>query len=116
MLAIAAAIRQAGITTACDLVFAGNVGEEGDGDLRGMRHIYRAEAMEKSAIAAHIVLDGAGHESAVTHALGSQRHLVTITGPGGHSWTDCAAEPRDPAIFDGDASGYSADDDECGDD
>jgi acetylornithine deacetylase/succinyl-diaminopimelate desuccinylase-like protein len=88
MLAIAAAIRQAGITTACDLVFVGNVGEEGDGDLRGMRHIYRAEAMEKSAIAAHIVLDGAGHESAVTHALGSQRHLVTITGPGGHSWTD----------------------------
>lgn len=88
MLAIAAAIRQAGITTGCDLVFIGNVGEEGDGDLRGMRHIYRADAIEKSAIAAHIVLDGAGHESAVTHALGSQRHLVTITGPGGHSWTD----------------------------
>jgi acetylornithine deacetylase/succinyl-diaminopimelate desuccinylase-like protein len=34
------------------------------------------------------VLDGAGHESAVTHALGSQRYLVTIIGPGGHSWTD----------------------------
>jgi tripeptide aminopeptidase len=42
----------------------------------------------REEIAAHIVLDGAGHESAVTHALGSQRYLVTITGPGGHSWTD----------------------------
>jgi len=88
MLAIAAAMKQAGITTECDVVFVGNVGEEGEGDLRGMRHIYRADAIEKDAIAAHIVLDGAGHESAVTHALGSQRHLVTITGPGGHSWTD----------------------------
>jgi acetylornithine deacetylase/succinyl-diaminopimelate desuccinylase-like protein len=90
MMALAAAIRQAGITTECDIVFIGNVGEEGDGDLRGMRHLYRpgSEVAERSEIAAHIVLDGAGHESAVTHALGSQRHLVTITGPGGHSWTD----------------------------
>ena len=88
MLAIAAAMKQAGITTECDVFFVGNVGEEGEGDLRGMRHIYRADTMEKGGIAAHIVLDGAGHESAVTHALGSQRHLVTITGPGGHSWTD----------------------------
>jgi len=90
MLAIAAAMKQAGITTECDLVFVGNVGEEGEGDLRGMRHFYRQDngEAERSEIAAHIVLDGAGHESAVTHALGSQRHLVTITGPGGHSWTD----------------------------
>ncbi|HVT97193.1 MAG TPA: M20/M25/M40 family metallo-hydrolase [Acidobacteriaceae bacterium] len=90
MLAIAAAMKQAGITTECDIVFVGNVGEEGEGDLRGMRHVYRRDdgGVELSEIAAHIVLDGAGHESAVTHALGSQRHLVTITGPGGHSWTD----------------------------
>jgi tripeptide aminopeptidase len=78
------------------IVFVGNVGEEGEGDLRGMRHIYRKKRGSKKRgatargweIAAHIVLDGAGHESAVTHALGSQRYLVTITGPGGHSWTD----------------------------
>jgi len=90
MLAIAAAMKQTGITTDCDLVFLGNVGEEGEGDLRGMRHVYRTKdgATERGEIAAHVVLDGAGHESAVTHALGSQRHLVTITGPGGHSWTD----------------------------
>ena len=94
MLAIAASLKQTGITTECDLVFVGNVGEEGEGDLRGMRHIYRTRlgsgtgVAERGEIAGHIVLDGAGHESAVTHALGSQRHLVTITGPGGHSWTD----------------------------
>jgi tripeptide aminopeptidase len=87
MLAIAAVLKQAGVVPEREIVFVGNVGEEGEGDLRGMRHMYR-EADRRTEIAAHIVLDGAGHESAVTHALGSQRYLVTITGPGGHSWTD----------------------------
>ncbi len=86
MLAMAAVLKQAGIVPEREIVFVGNVGEEGEGDLRGMRHIYRDAA--GAEIAAHIVLDGAGHESAVTHALGSQRYLVSITGPGGHSWTD----------------------------
>lgn len=90
MLAIAAAMQQAHIPTTAGVVFIGNVGEEGEGDLRGMRHIYGdgAESRPRENIAAHVVLDGAGHEAAVTHALGSQRYLVTITGPGGHSWTD----------------------------
>ena len=88
MLAVAAAIAQTGFETPCDLVFAGNVGEEGEGDLRGIRHLYRDAARARETTAAHIVIDGAGHESAVTHALGSQRYLVTVTGPGGHSWTD----------------------------
>jgi len=85
MLAMAAALEHAQMATAGDIVFIGNVGEEGEGDLRGMRHIYRDGG---DAIAGHIVLDGAGHEAAVTHALGSLRFLVTIDGPGGHSWTD----------------------------
>jgi len=85
MLATGAALEHAKITTAADIVFIGNVGEEGEGDLRGMRHIYRDGG---DAIGAHIVLDGAGHEAAVTHALGSLRFLVAIDGPGGHSWTD----------------------------
>jgi tripeptide aminopeptidase len=90
MLAAIAAMRQTRITTDCDVVLIGNVGEEGEGDLRGMRHIYgdASGPAARERIAAHIVLDGAGHESAVTHALGSQRYLVAITGPGGHSWTD----------------------------
>jgi len=95
MLAIAAALKQAAIVPECEILFVGNVGEEGEGDLRGMRHIYLEKARgdgnrsaAREEIAAHIVLDGAGHESAVTHALGSQRYVVTINGPGGHSWTD----------------------------
>ncbi|MBV8631084.1 MAG: M20/M25/M40 family metallo-hydrolase [Silvibacterium sp.] len=87
MLAMAAALAHAGIEHGRDLMFAGNVGEEGDGNLRGMRHLYESPGFRES-IAAHIVLDGAGHEVAITHALGSRRFLVTVRGPGGHSWTD----------------------------
>lgn len=102
MLAMAAAMQCAGLRTACDLVVIGNVGEEGEGDLRGMRHVYgngsAAGKTDWEKIAAHIVLDGSGHEAAVTHALGSQRFLVTVTGPGGHSWTD-AGRPNPIVIL-----------------
>ncbi|AXC14431.1 Peptidase T [Acidisarcina polymorpha] len=69
------------------ILFAGNVGEEGDGDLRGMRHLY-LQPPWRGRIAANLVLDGAGHEIVVSQALGSRRFMVTITAPGGHSWTD----------------------------
>lgn len=69
------------------LVFVGNVGEEGEGDLRGVRHLY-SRSEYASRVAVHIVLDGAGAETAVTQALGSRRFQVTIHGPGGHSFTD----------------------------
>lgn len=87
MLAIARAMVAAQIDPPATLVFCGNVGEEGEGDLRGVRHIYK-EWPPAQRIAAHIVLDGAGNETAVTQALGSRRYRVTITGPGGHSFTD----------------------------
>jgi acetylornithine deacetylase/succinyl-diaminopimelate desuccinylase-like protein len=73
------------------------VGEEGEGDLRGMRFLYQRSTW-RDRIAAHIVLDGAGHEVAVTEALGSRRFLATVTGPGGHSWTD-AGSPNPIAIL-----------------
>jgi tripeptide aminopeptidase len=87
MLAIAQALVQAKIELPASLIFLGNVGEEGEGDLRGVRHLYKASPLA-GRIAAHIVLDGAGADSAVTQALGSRRFQVTITGPGGHSFTD----------------------------
>ena len=87
MLAIAGAIRHAGIALPVPLVFLGNVGEEGEGDLRGVRHIYEHSALA-GRIAAHIVLDGPGADAAVTQALGSRRYQVSITGAGGHSFTD----------------------------
>lgn len=85
ILALAAAMRHANLQGARDIVFLGNVGEEGEGNLRGMRHLYRRGAED---VEAHLVLDGAGEETVVTHALGSQRWMVTLRGPGGHSWTD----------------------------
>jgi tripeptide aminopeptidase len=87
LLAIAHALYRASVDLPVPLVFMGNVGEEGEGDLRGMRHLYGQSALG-GRIAAHIVLDGAGADGAVTQALGSRRFLVSIAGPGGHSFTD----------------------------
>ena len=86
LLALAYALTHARAELAVPLLFVGNVGEEGEGDLRGIRHLYASTL--GSRIAAHIVLDGAGADSAVTQALGSRRFQVTISGPGGHSFTD----------------------------
>ncbi len=90
LLAIATALREAGLQPACDLYFVGNTGEEGDGDLRGMRHLYQ-HAPWRERIGAHLVLDGAGDNAAITHALGSLRFRATIQGPGGHAWTDAGS-------------------------
>ena len=87
LLATALALVQAKVDLPAPLLFVGNVGEEGEGDLRGMRHLYGQTALA-GRIAAHIVLDGAGSDSAVTQALGSRRFQITISGPGGHSFTD----------------------------
>ena len=97
LLAIAAALIDASITLPCPVLFVGNVGEEGEGDLRGMRYLYQRSPW-CDRIAAHIVLDGAGHEVAVTEGLGSRRFLATVSGPGGHSWTD-AGSPNPIAIL-----------------
>lgn len=87
LLAIAAAMRSAGLTPSGDILFAGNVGEEGEGNLRGMRYLF-TESPVATRIRSAIILDGAGTESVVTQALGSKRFRITINGPGGHSWTD----------------------------
>ncbi len=87
MLAIVHALIKGKVELAAPLVFLGNVSEEGEGDLRGVRYFYSQNALA-GRIAAHIVLDGAGSDPAITQALGSRRYRVTITGPGGHSFTD----------------------------
>src|SRR2546421_5177614 len=90
MLAIAAVLRAVRIRHALPLVFIGNVGEEGEGDLRGMRHIFSAPRWKES-IAHILVLDGAGSDTIVAEALGSRRFEVIVRGPGGHSWSDFGA-------------------------
>ncbi|MDR5730117.1 MAG: M20/M25/M40 family metallo-hydrolase [Terriglobia bacterium] len=87
MLAVVHALIEAKVELAAPVIFLGNVGEEGEGDLRGVRHFYSQRPLA-SRIAGHIVLDGAGADSVVTQALGSRRFQVTINGPGGHSFTD----------------------------
>jgi acetylornithine deacetylase/succinyl-diaminopimelate desuccinylase-like protein len=87
MLAVVHALVDCGVELPAPLALLGNVGEEGEGDLRGVRHFYEHNALA-GRVAAHIVLDGAGTDAAVTQALGSLRYRVTVTGPGGHSFTD----------------------------
>ena len=87
LLAIAAALRHANITPPIPILFAANVGEEGEGDLRGMRHLFE-RGPYRTRIAAALILEGGGTSAAITRALGSLRFRVTITGPGGHSWAD----------------------------
>jgi len=90
MLAIAALLCAVRIRHDLHFVFMGNVGEEGEGDLRGMRHIFSAPRW-KDSIAYSVVLDGAGSDTIVAEALGSRRFEVIVRGPGGHSWSDFGA-------------------------
>jgi len=87
LLAVAQALLQAKVELPAPLLLLANVGEEGEGDLRGVRHFYE-KSPYAGRVAAHIVLDGAGSDSAVSQALGSRRFQITVSGPGGHSFTD----------------------------
>jgi len=87
LLAIAALLRSVRIRHALPFLFIANVGEEGEGDLRGMRHIF-SSARWKDSITYNLVLDGAGSDTVVAEALGSRRFEVIVRGPGGHSWSD----------------------------
>ena len=87
LIAVAAAMEAAAIETVLPIVFIGNVGEEGEGDVRGMRHLF-ADPHWRDALEYTLVIDGAGTDTIVTEALGSRRFQVTVRGPGGHSWSD----------------------------
>jgi len=83
VLTVLRAMEAAGIRTDRDVWFVGTVGEEGLGDLRGVKHLFRDGA---PPISAFISVDGAGGGRVVHRALGSRRYRATFTGPGGHSW------------------------------
>lgn len=87
MLAVASALKRSELRPATNVVFIGNVGEEGEGNLRGMRHIFSSPAWNKS-LQSLLVVDGAGMDTYVTQALGSRRFEIAFRGPGGHSWSD----------------------------
>jgi acetylornithine deacetylase/succinyl-diaminopimelate desuccinylase-like protein len=69
------------------LLLVANVGEEGEGNLLGMRHLCGPSPLARQ-IACYVVADGAGTDHITTRALGSRRFEIAFTGPGGHSWSD----------------------------
>jgi len=85
LIALANSIHAARIRPRYTILFAANVGEEGEGNLRGMRALIEAYHSRLKAV---IVLDGSSIDHVTTKALASRRLEATITGPGGHSWSD----------------------------
>lgn len=83
VLTVLKAMNELGIETEDDIWFVGTVGEEGLGDLRGVKHLFREDGPE---IDAFISVDGSNDKRIVNQALGSHRYRVTFEGPGGHSW------------------------------
>src|SRR6202043_2503343 len=83
--AIARAIHEAQIKPQRTILFVADVGEEGEGNLRGMRALVDAYRPNLKAV---IVLDGSGTDHVTTKALASRRLEAAISGPGGHSWSD----------------------------
>jgi tripeptide aminopeptidase len=85
LVALARAVQEARIKPQRTILFIADVGEEGEGNLRGMRALVENY---KPRLRAVIVLDGSGTDHVTTKALASRRLEATITGPGGHSWSD----------------------------
>ncbi len=95
LLEIASAIAEADIRTDADIALVGNVGEEGLGDLRGVRHLFREGAERPDSF---IAIDGGDESRIINSAVGSNRYKVTFNGQGGHSWSDFgAANPHHAA-------------------
>ncbi|MGA1369211.1 MAG: M20/M25/M40 family metallo-hydrolase [Blastocatellia bacterium] len=85
--ALIEALREGAILPAAPLAFVATVGEEGEGDLRGVRHLF-AQGRLAGRIGRFISFDGAGVEWLTHQALGSRRYRIRVDGPGGHSWGD----------------------------
>lgn len=83
LLLVARALERHGISTERDILLVGTVGEEGTGDLRGMRHIF---AQANHGIGSVIAIDGGEMGRLIDTAVGSNRYRVNFSGPGGHSY------------------------------
>ena len=87
LVALAQAIRNEQIQPEGSILFVGTVGEEGEGNLRGVRHLL-TRGRWASKVDAFLSFDGPGVDRITNRALGSRRYRVEINGPGGHSWGD----------------------------
>lgn len=84
-LAYLRALDAAGIRTRHDILFVGDVGEEGLGDLRGVRHLFD-KGRHRARIRAFLTVDSPQVEQIVAGGVGSRRYRVAFRGPGGHSY------------------------------
>lgn len=85
LVAVARALQEARLRTNLTVVFAATVGEEGEGNLRGMRKLVESY---RGRLRYVIALDGAATDHVITRALASRRIELSVSGPGGHSWSD----------------------------
>ena len=90
LVALVRALGECSIETEGSVLFVGTVGEEGEGNLRGARHLLQAGEWAKE-VDAFVSLDGPGVERITRAALASRRYRVRFRGPGGHSWGDFGA-------------------------
>lgn len=84
VLTLAKVLKEQRVTPQGRLLLVGNVGEEGPGNLRGVRHLFTREFA--GAIDYFISVDGAGGGAITSRAVGSHRYTVSFEGPGGHSY------------------------------
>ena len=85
MLTMIRAMDAAHMQTPHDILFVGNVGEEGEGDLRGAKYLL-LKGKYRDRIKSFISIDGGDQGNITNAALGSKRYRVTFNGPGGHSY------------------------------
>ena len=83
VLAVLKGMEKAKIETDADVLFVGAVGEEGLGDLRGVKHLLRPGSPK---VDSYIAVDGDGIDNITHRGLGSHRYRITFKGPGGHSY------------------------------
>jgi tripeptide aminopeptidase len=85
LLSLVRAMDAAKIQTASDLLIVANVGEEGEGDLRGIKYLLQ-QGQYKGRVTEMIAIDGGDVSGVTTGGVGSKRYRVTFSGPGGHSY------------------------------
>jgi acetylornithine deacetylase/succinyl-diaminopimelate desuccinylase-like protein len=88
LLALARLLREERWVPRTPVLLVANVGEEGEGDLKGMRHLFSPGNRWARRIRWTVVLDGPGVNPVTAEALPSLRLRLVLEGPGGHSWSD----------------------------
>jgi acetylornithine deacetylase/succinyl-diaminopimelate desuccinylase-like protein len=87
LIALAQVLQTQRIPLEGSVLFVGTVGEEGEGNLRGVRHLFTTGRWAKR-VDSFLSFDGPGLDRITNRALGSRRYRIEVSGPGGHSWGD----------------------------